>query len=499
MRDAASTNHETTPGRPMAPASEWLAGDAGFSIIEVMIAALVLIIGLLGVLGMLTGAIGRTASSNQYVGATNVARELVETARGADYDQLTPTLLRTTLQARGMGAGDPWIITRRGVDYTITATSCLLDSPADRLESPAPANVCTPALAGSTGDQNGDDFRRLTFVISWSVGSQARSLTQTELIVNPAGGLGPRIKTVTPLTQTITNSATTVASVTFTTSPAAAVHWHADDGKSLGNAVLSPSVANSWSADWALGTTGLGSEVLDGAYQMIAQASDDRGVAGDAKLASVVLNRRKPYAPPTLAGGYNSRWGLLDLTVDLEWTLNSERDIAGYRVYWTGLDGILGSGIDIRACPSAASSTTLLSTTTTSCSHFLPLVTGLTKYSVVAVDRDSTGALREGDERSFWVSALGTRPAAPGGPLVASTTADGHAALSWTAPATGSPIFYRIYRDGTDRGNRIDRTGGPVTNWVDSTATSTHDYWITAIDSTYNESDPIGPVRWSPP
>ncbi|MEY2514710.1 MAG: hypothetical protein QOJ89_2068, partial [bacterium] len=486
MREAASTSHATTPGQTPAPASEWLAGDAGFSIIEVIVAALVLVVGLLGILGMLTGAISRTGASNEYVGATNVARELVETARGADYDLLTPTLLASTLQARGMGSGSPWVMTRRGVNYTIQATSCVLDSPADKLESPAPANVCTPALSGSTGDQNGDDFRRVTFVISWGVGAKLRSLTQTELIVNPSGGLGPRIKTVSPLTQTITNSATTLASVTFTTSPAAVVHWHADDGQGEGNAVLSPSVANSWRADWALGTTGLGSEVLDGAYQMIAQAFDDRGVAGDAKLASVVLNRRKPYAPPTLAGGYDSRF--LDLSVDLSWTLNSERDVVGYRVYWTGLDGVLGSGIDIRACPGATSTTTFLSTTTTSCSDLLPLVTGLTKYSVVAVDRDPSGALREGDERSFWISALGARPAAPGGPLVA-TTVSGHPSLSWTAPTSGSPpIFYRIYRDGTDRANRIDRTSGSGTTWGDSSETAQHDYWITAIDSSYNES-----------
>jgi hypothetical protein len=286
--------------------------------------------------------------------------------------------------------------------------------------------------------------------------------------------------------------------VTFTTSPAAVVHWHADDGKGEGDAVLSPSLANTWRADWSLGTTGNRNEVLDGTYQMIAQAFDDRGIAGDAKLASVVLNRRPAYAPPSLVGGYNSRLGLLDLTVDLDWELNSERDIAGYRVYWTGLDGVLGSGIDVRVCPSAASTTTILSTATTSCSHFLPLITGLTKYSVVALDRDSTGALREGDERSFWVSALGPRPAAPGGPLVASTVA-GQATLSWSAPSSGSPIFYRIYRDGTDRGDRYDRTAGTETTFTDRSATATHDYWITAIDSTYNESNPIGPVRWSPP
>jgi hypothetical protein len=229
---------------------------------------------------------------------------------------------------------------------------------------------------------------------------------------------------------------------------------------------------------------------------MIAQSFDDRGVAGDAKLASIVLNRRRPYAPPTFAGGYNSRLGLV---TELTWALNSERDIAGYRVYWTGMDGILGAGVDVRVCPSLLSGSTLLSTSTTSCADLLPAISGVSKYSIVAVDRDSTGALREGDERSYSVSALGTRPPAPGGPLVASTVA-GQATLSWSTPSSGSPpIFYRIYRGGTDRADRIDRTSGPATSWTDGSATTMQDYWITAIDATYNESDPIGPVRWYPP
>ena len=37
-----------------------------------------------------------------------------------------------------MGSGNPWLITRRGVDYTVTATVCTLDSPADGIESTGP-------------------------------------------------------------------------------------------------------------------------------------------------------------------------------------------------------------------------------------------------------------------------------------------------------------------------------------------------------------------------
>ncbi len=466
------------------------ADEAGFNLVEVTTAAFVLMVGLLGVLGMLTRSMSTTAQSNERVGATNVTRELVEAARGISYDSLTPSAMPSAIKARGLGTGTPWIIERRGVRYTITSSSCTLDSPADGIDTTAVANLCTPVLTSATSDVNGNDFRRVTFQVAWTQGTTTRSVTQTELIVNPTGGLGPRIKTVSPLTQTITSSATTVASVNFVTSPAATVRWHADDGRSSGEAVLSPSVANSWRADWPLGTVGGGSEVPDGAYQMIAQAFDDRAIAGDAKVASVILNRRRPYAPPSLVGGYNSR---LALSVDLQWGLNSERDIAGYRVYWVGLDGVVGL-LDFQVCPALLGGQ--MSSTTSTCTQLLPAISSLTQYYVVALDRDSTGTLREGDARTFSVPALGSAPNAPNGPLTA-TTADERPTISWNAPAGTAPRFYRIYRDGTLVADRLDTT--TTTSWQDAATTTTHDYWISAVNDAFNESAAIGPVRWTAP
>ena len=477
------------PTAPRAARRHPLADESGFSLVEVTVAAFVLIVGLVGVLGMLTRAMSTTQSSNQRVAATNVTRELVESARGISYDTASPAGIEAAIKAKGIGSGTPWTVVRRGVSYTITASVCTLDSPADGIETSPPANVCTPALTSARTDLNGDDFRRVTFVVSWREASALKSVTQTELIVNPTGGLGPRIKTVSPLSQTITSSTATTATVTFTTTPASAVNWHADDGRSVGQAVLSPTTPNTWRADWGLGNSGTGNEVLDGTYQVIAQAFDDRNTAGDAKLASVVINRRRPYAPPSLKGGYNSR---LDLSVDLTWGLNSERDIAGYRVYWVGLDGVVGL-LDFQVCPALLGST--LSSTTSSCTQLLPSISTLTRYYVVALDRDSTGTLREGDARTWSVDALGLQPNAPNGPLTASTV-DGKATISWSAPSGTPPSFYRIYRDGNLVGDRYDTT--TTTSWADPAADTAHDYWITAVNDAYNESAAIGPVRWTP-
>jgi hypothetical protein len=476
--------------RARSPIARKLAGADGFTLVEVALASAVLLVGMLGVVAMLTGAIGARSSASARIGASNLARQLVETSRGLDYDELTPAQLVARMQARGLGSGTPWTIERRHVAYSITATACTYDSPADRLAASPPADVCMPQPVASTGDANGDDFRRVTVVLAWKDRGRTRSLAQSALLVNPSGGLGPRIASVAPLTQTITAPLTTHAITTFTSATAAAVHWHADDGHSEGDATAPVGSPQAWAADWALGVTGSGSEVLDGAYQIIAQAFDDRGVAGDAKLATVVVNRRKPYAPPSLAGGHDTRLALSDW-VDLSWSLSSERDILGYRVYWAGPDLLAGNGNDVLVCPATAAA--VLANSTSSCSDTSP--SGLAAlYYVVAVDRDAAGALREGDARPAPIVAPLTRPLAPRGPLVAAR-ADGVLTLTWSPPLLGSPIFYRIYRDGLALADRVDRTNGAAATWSTAVDAATHEYWITAVDATYNESDAIGPVQ----
>jgi type IV pilus modification protein PilV len=474
--------------RPVSPRS--LAGEAGFTIVEVLVASLVLVIGMLGVLTLLTGSLRTTAANNERVGATNLARELVEAARGLDYDQMTGTLVQSNLQAAGLGSGSPWTIERRNVTYTVTATSCTFDDPADKLAATPPAGVCTPQPAGATGDLNGEDFRRTTFRIGWrEAGDVPRSVTQTTLVVNPSGGLGPRIVSFTPVTQTITQSVGSVT-VTWTTTPAQTLRWSVDDGAGTGTS----SGSTSFLTTWDIGTSGTAGEVLDGAYQITAQPFDDRDIAGEVKRANVVLNRREPYAPPALAGGHDTRLGDW---VDLEWSPNRERDILGYRVVWAGPDETAATGDDVQVCPAPASGA-MLPATATSCVDPSP-PSGSASYYVVALDRGLDGQPRPGDRRALTVGAPGSRPQAPGALTVA--TVNGQPRLSWEAPASGGVSFYRIYRDGTDvtYTDRYDRTSGTATAYTDGRAgVVAHRYWVTVVDDAFNESDPIGPVTWSP-
>ncbi|MEA2156945.1 MAG: hypothetical protein QOE11_3085 [Solirubrobacteraceae bacterium] len=465
--------------------------ESGFTIVEVLVAAFVLVVGMLGVLTLLTGALRTTTANNERVGATNIARELVEGTRALDYDDMTDGLVQTRLQAQGLGEGTPWTLERRGVTYTITASSCTFDDPTDKLAATPPIGVCTPQPTGATGDGNGEDFRRTTFRVAWREGGGPhRSVTQTTLVVNPSGGLGPRIVSFTPITQTITANVSS-ATVVWTTTPATTLRWAVDDGASTGSSTGSTSFTTTWN----IGSSGSGSETLDGSYEISALPFDDRDIAGEAKRAQVVLNRRHPYAPPSLAGGHDRR---VDDWVDLQWTPNSERDILGYRVMWAGPDGTVANGDDTQVCPSPSAGT-MLDTSATSCADLNP-PSGSTTYYIVAVDRAPDNQLRDGDRRAIVISSAGGQPHAPTGPLTVQTV-DNQPKLSWNAPSSGSVSFYRIYRDGTAVGyaDRYGRTSGTGTTFTDDSPEEVaHRYWVTTVDSSFNESDPIGPVTWSP-
>ena len=459
--------------------------EDGFTIIESVVASAILLFGLLGVLTMLTGSLRATSATNARVAATNLARELVETTRGLAYEDMSGSLVQTRLQGRGLGSGSPWTVERRGVTYTVTATSCTFDDPADRLAATAPAGACTPPPTGTTGDANGEDFRRTTFRLSWDEpGGPARTLLQTTLVMNPTGGLGPRIVSFTPVTQTIT-AAVTSASVTWSTTAAVTLRWLVDDGRSSGATTGTTSFATSWN----IGTAGTGTEILDGSYQMTAQPLDDRDIAGEAKRANIVLNRRRPYAPPLFEGGHNTRPGDW---VELQWEPNSERDVLGYRVIWNGADGTVGGSDDVQVCPAPADAA-MLAPTTTSCIDTSP-PSGATTYQVVALDRAADGALREGDRRTLTIAPASARPNSPVA-LFAGTVGN-LPYIDWLAPLSGGSVrFYRIYRDGA----RYDRTSNATTNFRDSSpGTTEHRYWITAVDATFNESDTVGPLLWLP-
>ena len=64
------------------------ADQSGFTLVEVMVAVFILLIGVLGALTLLDGANAATSRTKKREAATNLARELIESARAVPYPDL---------------------------------------------------------------------------------------------------------------------------------------------------------------------------------------------------------------------------------------------------------------------------------------------------------------------------------------------------------------------------------------------------------------------------
>lgn len=471
-------------------------------------AGFLLVAGALGTLGLVDRANEVTSMSKQRTGAANLAREVIEDARSLDYDTLTPTGLAPALQALpGLaGSGNPWSVARQHTTYSVSVSVCTFDDPKDGLASGSSlSDACPSTATGTHNDDNPDDFRRVTVTVSWSGGPSpgaSHSVTFTSLIINPSGGLAPRLSLSSISGQLVSTSLTEVDLTATTTAPATSVHWEVDDGVSKGDATGGPTA---WTVPWTIGSvadpctrpTGSATYVYDGSYQVTAQDFDERGAAGDSRVATVLLNRCAPVVPTGVGGGHDTRLGGV---VDFEWNANPERDIVGYRVYDLGGNGTLDP--DDRVACSTSSAT---DTSCTDTSDAAKSATGDLSYAVVALDHtdlaDPSSALRTGTAKTLTVSpASGSPPSWPDGTTLTADIADGIPQLTWSAAATGGSggvAFYRIYRDtGTTLADRYDATAGATTSWDDNApGTSTaHQYWVTAVDAHFNESAPLGPV-----
>ncbi|HEV2819077.1 MAG TPA: hypothetical protein VGW11_01080, partial [Solirubrobacteraceae bacterium] len=333
---------------------------------------------------------------------------------------------------------------------------------------------------GASTDKMPDDYKRVVSLVTWDRGTGGRYALQSTTVPNPGSAAGVAItalsRTLPSGTDPITDPARTSVSFSAQSSrPAATVAWSVNGAKGApgtGSGTL-------WGWDWPLGTLGTsepGSAVLDGSYLVGARAFDANGVSGATRSITVVLNRRKPYAPPNFLAGRNGD------TVEFEWTSNPERDIEGYRVY----QGKAG-GTRTLVCAL---------TRKTSCRQVpappKPLL-GDVSYHMVAVDKAPDGSLREGDPSSHTLQSSLLAPQAPGNLTV--RLGSGAATLSWTASSSTDIEFYRIYRDGQSYNDRYDRVAASETKYTDPrTDGVSHSYSITAVNGQLQESPMVGPV-----
>ena len=112
--------------------------EHGFTIVEVMVAMVVLLVGLAGTITLLDQANASTTTDKAREGGVALARELVEATRSQSYDQLTQgnivPVIRTRNGFTGSAVnGNGWQISRRGITYTMAVGVCSVDDSNDGL------------------------------------------------------------------------------------------------------------------------------------------------------------------------------------------------------------------------------------------------------------------------------------------------------------------------------------------------------------------------------
>jgi hypothetical protein len=515
-----------------------LRNEDGFTIIEVLVAAVVLLVGVMGVLSIVIQADGVSTSNRAREQGVALQREVVEAARSIPYDELSQNTIVSRIQAMpgladsSTGASG-WNVVRRNITFTISVGTCAVDDSNDGTGPHESAGYCkdgtgsttptqcltylgrsgsiagagvvasTSTAAGDCGidgnfdgavdgladtsggpcsncsgaDKNPNDYKRIVVLVRWNHGLGTRYALQSTTLPNPGMSAAPAVNQLTPTSASTTSATSLSFTATMSFAPAT-VLWYVD-GTATGNATGS---LTTWNITWDLGTVTPGGtspnpgEVLDGTYLVSAKGFDAYGQAGSSKYSTVTINRRAPYPPRNARAGRNDSKGYI------EWGANAERDVEGYRVFRVGSP-------DQDVCG--------LVTGRTRCKdNGLP--TGAAQYYIQAVDRDSAGNPRLGDMSAIaTVPASDTPPNPP--PTIVAAKSGTNTVLSWTAasdPDPGDAVqYYRIYRDGTDFVTDLyDRTatGSQLSFTDNATGGDVHTYYVVAVDKYNTESRPIG-------
>lgn len=506
-----------------------LAGNAGFTLVEIMVAITILLIGVLGVVTMVSAANKASTVTAGRQGALSLIRRVIETGRAVPYSSLKSTGLAGILQSQApdlasTSGGGPWTVQRGGFTYTLTASVCLVDDGADGYgaHGASDPNWCADSTQTGTADGQSHDYKRLSVTASWTAGGQTKTLTQAGLVPSTGKGDLPATTLVTPTTAgTITSKTTTSVGFNVTAINAPATLSWLVDGQTLGTCPPSTSTCSgsggAWAFTWGLGTPVTdtnssspnygkciaGNYVYDGTHTVSARAFTTAGLTGDAATAQVTLDRCAPIPPPNFEATEREK---NTPVVDTEWTDSPEDDVIGYRVY-RGTSTSTGTLV----CPPNATDPPLK---TTSCTDPNPpaYTSSPYYYGVYAYDRAPNGTERQGALSYINVNSGNKAPKAPGGPK-AVLNADGTVSVTWTVP--GSPVdpdtgdtiaSFRIYRrDGNQGGtpsytdrydyDAIDAYCG--TGWVSGTTctftdTATggtqHTYNVTSVDTHLRES-----------
>lgn len=483
--DAPASRPSLPLAKALARLGERLQAEAGFTIIEVLVATLVLTIGLLTAYLALAVAVHSSSDVREREEGVSLARQVTEDARSIPYSQLSSSTLVSMLQAypglANTGSGSTWTVMRpspSGYKYTVTATLSFPNQPSTAVKQ------VTVTTQWTTFQGKTYTYTETTLVTSagQDPGLQASALQLAPPAWGDARVIGTQFAPVV--------TSTGVTSLSFSVSAPAgtqAIVWTLNGNKQTAWNGSTPSSGNAWtSAAWTI--TGLS----DGNYTVGAAAEDANGVDGPAITIPVRLIRNVTSAPSLTGYGFNANLpGVSGPVAELQWSANPEQNVVGYRIYH-------GSNLICQTSLTTANSSCSSSawcTTPTTCIDLNPgSTTTNLQYTVKALYYDVNNNLQEGNGTAVnMASGTPTAPPPPTAPVL-STLADNTATLTWTPPLGGTPVsFYRIYRDGNTYTTRYDTVQASsctaVCTYHDVNRSEGHSYSITAVGGTTPGSD----------
>src|SRR5919197_5517803 len=189
--------------RAFACARFCLRCERGFTLVETMVAVVVLLVGLLSTFALLDVAAGSDSKARAREAATNLAREVLEDAHNTSYgkvgdvDWLRPALVG--LQGGSGAVTNPsassqqTTVTRRGVAYTTKVSWCSVDDSRDGYGTHG-ASVSWCSDSGSTGSSDAapQDLKRVSVDLSYSLQGKPQPKLTESLTISASGQLvGP--------------------------------------------------------------------------------------------------------------------------------------------------------------------------------------------------------------------------------------------------------------------------------------------------------------------
>jgi hypothetical protein len=318
------------------------------TVVETMVAAVILTAGTLGVLVMVETADSVNKANRGREAATSLSRELLESARSSNFATIgDSSWFNSTLTSIEGGSGSvsqsgvsySTTVERRGYSYSVRVDSCSVDDPADGLKNgQGPYNWCADSTATGSGpgDTQPEDLKRVGVLTRWTEGSKTQQIYHTATFSSAGSLIGPAL-TLFELTSpvvsdkaapVITSTPTPSGNAVFTaTSIGAADMEFTVDGVKQVSGVSGPS-GSTWTLNWNV------TNLKDGVYTVGATATDALGTRGDPQYIQVKLARGAATAPANVTGGYNDVYsgGTKTRVVELAWDASPEGTVTGYEV-----------------------------------------------------------------------------------------------------------------------------------------------------------------------